>query len=494
MGLSSLWGKLSRNPESALAQARQKLDEILPGKCNSFPWDKEAWACYRRALVAARKCGGDAVTSLVLEFDPRFPSEPATGFPLCDPYLGPALISQISSAGPLPLYRALKVLLANKPIPDQALEAANRLAIRLGDIDQIRRVERITCLSLATRGDSDRLVSKLFERRGLGRLTRPEIEEVVSAYLSAHRFDIASPWAGFFAQLSQDELPRIREVSELLDAADAELRYLLQCPGTEAARRAVTLSEAWIHKPGLAIKAHHHAGEAFFQEADYLTAARHFLNARDEVRASDCYLLAGRIPDALGLRQVSSAWLATVGERTDQVLREFVQQGASIDAIRLVRSITESLRGALRVKTAKDNGEYIRSEVLRLEGILDGLVRTARASLTEESRNAGPGAEVFRRWSAIEEAVGNFLEAGLQAELGQDYATASLMFKKAKAFEQARRAFDRASRSDLERLAELLERSGEFSEAGSLYQHLGQTKKASEMFDEEIAQHGFASG
>lgn len=143
MGLSWswLWGNPSRNPESALAQARQELDDALPLKVAALPIGHEAWACYRRALAAARKCGGDAVTSLVLEFDPRFPSERATGFPMCDLYLGPALISEISSVGPWPLYRALKVLLASKPATDLTFEAAHRLAIRLGDVTQIKRVE-----------------------------------------------------------------------------------------------------------------------------------------------------------------------------------------------------------------------------------------------------------------------------------------------------------------------------------------------------------------
>jgi tetratricopeptide (TPR) repeat protein len=244
-----------------------------------------------------------------------------------------------------------------------------------------------------------------------------------------HRFDIASPWAGFFDQLRQDELPRIHEVHQLLgqlrDAADAALRYLLQRPETEAAPRAVALSEG-----------------------------------------------------------------------QNQVLREFVQKGAWLEAIRLVRGTAESLRGKERVAKllraedakslrAEDNEEYIRSEVTCLEDILGSLVRIARASLREESRNARPGAEVFRRWSAIEEAVDNFLEAGLQAELGQDYVTAALMFEKAGAFKQTRRAFDRSPRSDLERRAELLERGGDFSTAARLYERLGQTEKVLEMYEQE---------
>jgi tetratricopeptide (TPR) repeat protein len=356
-------------------------------------------------------------------------------------------------------------------------------------------VENFICLNLAARGDSDRLISKLWDRRNRGLLARPEIEAAVSAYLSAHRFDSASPWAAFFEQLGQDELPRIPEVHQLVGqsrgAADAALRHLIQCPGKEAARQAVTLCEQ-IHNPKLATKAHHHAGEAFYQEADYLTAAMHFLKAKDPLRASDCYLLAGRIPDAIMLRQVSPAWLATVREKMDEVLREFVQRGAWLEAIRLVHRTIGLLR--VRGSIVNGNNEHIRSEAVRQEGVLDSLVRTARASLTEESQNAEPGAEVFRRWSTIEEAAGNFLAAGLQAELGQDYVTAALMFEEAGASAHALRAFDRSPRSDLEQRAELLERDGDFSRAVRLYKRLGQTEKVREMQDMEFEQHGFSAG
>src|SRR5438270_9906066 len=169
MDISSLWRKLSRNPESALARARQKLDKALPEKAASFLIDEEAWTCYQQALVAATKCGSDAVTSLVLEFDLRFPSGPAPfylRFPSgpapkvprygCDPYLI-GIISHVPSLETRPLHKALTILLASEPVPDQGLEAAHRLAIRQDDMAQIRRVEHHICLSLATRGHSDRL-------------------------------------------------------------------------------------------------------------------------------------------------------------------------------------------------------------------------------------------------------------------------------------------------------------------------------------------------
>ena len=101
-------------------------------------------------------------------------------------------------------------------MPDSALEAAHRLALRQGEGAQIRDVEHRICLSLAHRGDSDRLVSKLLDRRKRGLLGKQEIEEIASAYLDAHRFDLASPWAGFFEQLPQDQLPRAHEVHALL--------------------------------------------------------------------------------------------------------------------------------------------------------------------------------------------------------------------------------------------------------------------------------------
>lgn len=471
MGLSSLWGRLSRNPKLVLTRARQKLDKVIRAKPASFSSGGDAWMCYQKALVAAMKCGADAVTALVLDFDPMFPS---------------------GAVPPnLPLHEALTILLASEPVPDQTLEAAHRLAVRQGDISQIRRVEHLACLNLAKRGDSDLLVSKLLNRGKRGLLGRQEIEEVVSGYLIAYRFDSASPWTGFFEQLPHDQLPRTHQVHALLgrfrDAADiaeqhgdarTALRYLLQCPGTEAARRAVTLSEEQIHDSQLAIKAHDHAGEAFYQDGDYGTAAEHFQRANNPVRLSDCYLFMGRIPDAIKSRpEISPAWLAIVREKTDHLLREFLQQGASLEAIRLVRGTAESLR-------VKDNEDYVRSEAARLDDILSNLVRTARASLTEEARNAAPGAAVFRRWSAIEEAAGNFLEAGMQAEFGQDYVTAALMFEKAGAFGQALLAFDRSPRSDhLERRAELLERGGDLFMAGLVYERLGQTEKAIDMFE-----------
>jgi molecular chaperone DnaK len=471
MGLSSLWDRLSRNPKPALARARQKLDRVVRAKNASFSIGGDAWTYYEKALVVASKCGADAVTALVLDFDLKFPSGAVP-------------------AGS-PLREAFTILLASEPVPDQTIEAAHRLALRHGEA-QIRRVEHLTCLSLANRGDSDRLVSKLLDRGKRGLLGRQEIQEVISAYLSAHRFDVASPWVGFFEQLPHDQLPRTHQVYALLgrfrDAADiaeqhgdfrTALRYLLQCPGTEAARQAVTLSEERVHDPELVVQAHHHAGEAFYQDADYATAAEHFQKANSPLRLSDCYLLMGRIPDSVKSRpEISPAWLAAVREKADPMLREFVERGASLEAIRLIRGTAESLR-------AKDNEEFIRSEAARLEDILRSLVRTARASLTEESRSALPGAEVFRRWSTIEEAAGNFLEAGIQAEFAQDYVTAALMFEKAGAFGQALRAFDRGPGSDhLERRAELLERGGDLFMAGLVYERLGQMEKAIAMFEQ----------
>jgi hypothetical protein len=164
VGLSSLWRKLSRNPESALARARQKLDEALPANAAYFPTDEESWACYQRALVATTKCGSDAIASLVLEFDLHFPSGPAPVVEKngCDPYL----IGTIVLASSLDIHllrKARKILLANDSAPDQNFAAAHRLAIRLGDI---------------TDNDNDlQIWQKGRHRKTPGMMGRPETEE-----------------------------------------------------------------------------------------------------------------------------------------------------------------------------------------------------------------------------------------------------------------------------------------------------------------------------
>src|SRR5579871_4583103 len=472
MDLSPVWGILSGNPRSALARARQKLQKAVDAKNVSFSIGGEAWTCYEKALVFAAKCGGDAVTALVLDFDLKFPPG----------------VAPVGS----PLREALTILMANEPVPDHTLDAAYCLALRHGDPTHIRRVEHLSCLSLAKRGESDRLISKLLDRGKRGLLGRQEIEEVTIAYLSVHRFDLASPWVGYFEQIPNDQLPRTHEVHALLgrfiEAADlaeqrgdfrTALRYLLQSPGTAIARRAVNLNDDKVHDAELSLKAHHRAGEAFYQDGDYATAAKHFHKANEPLRLSDCYLLVGRIPDAVAVRpEISPAWIATVREKADCVVRELLQHGALLEAIRLVCGTANALRN-------KNNEEYLCNEAARLDEILGSLVKTARAALIEESRSAAPGAEVFSRWSAIEEAAGNFLEAGIQAEFAQDYVTATLMFEKAGAFGQALRAFDRSPRSDhLERRADLLERGGDLSMAGLVYERLGQTERAIAMFEQ----------
>jgi molecular chaperone DnaK len=226
-------------------------------------------------------------------------------------------------------------------------------------------------------------------------------------------------------------LGRFREAADLAEEQGdfrAALRYLLESPGLESALRAITLSEERVRDSGSAVQAHRRAAEALWHKGDYLSAAQHFQRAGDTERLSDCYLNAGQIADAIKSRpEISSAWLAAAREKTDAAVRRLVREGDSLEAIRLVRGVVDSLG-------ARGNEECIRLEMLRLDDILHSLVRSARASLTEEARSAATGAEVFRRWSAVEEAAGNFLEAGIQAELGHDYVTAALMFEKAGAY------------------------------------------------------------
>ena len=433
----------------------------------------DRWRSVEVLPAGHRACDGmwQGCPAVVMDFDPIFPAGP-TGTD--------------STAR-----KALNLLLAVDPVPRAALEAALRLAYRQGEVAQIKDVEQRVCLSLARGGDSDWLVSKLLDRRKRGLLVRQDIEQIILAYLDTRGFEIASPWAGFFAQLAQDQLPRVHQVHWLLGryseaASIAEergdyrsaLRYLLESPGLEAALRAIALSEERVRDPESAIQAHRHAAETLWHQGNHMGAAEHFEKAGDLDRLSDCYLSAGRIADAIKSRvEITSAWLTIARDKTDNAVRHLVETGNPLEAIRLLHGAADSLR-------AKANADSIHTEAARLEDILRNLVRTARASLTEEARGAAPGAEVFRRWSAVEEAAGNFLEAGIQAEFGHDYLTATMMFEKAGAYGQALRAFEQSPRNDqVEQKAELLEHGGDLFMAGLLYESLGQTDRAITLFE-----------
>jgi molecular chaperone DnaK len=300
----------------------------------------------------------------------------------------------------------------------------------------------------------------LLDRRKRAQLGPQETEVIVKAFLDVRGFEVASPWVAFFEQLPQDQLPHIHQVYALLsrfrEAADlaeeqgdfrSALRYLLESPGLEAARRAITLSEERLRDSGSAVQAHRRAAEAFCHQGDYLSAAEHFKRAGDAERLSDCYLNAGRIADAIKSRPgISSAWLAVAREKTDDAVRQFGRKGDSLEAIRFIRDVVDSLG-------SKGDEECLHIEALRLEEILSSMVRTARASLTQEARGAA--------------------------------VTAALMFEKAGAYGQALRAFERSPRGDqVERKAMLLEHGGDFFMAGLLYESLGQTEKAVTMFEQ----------
>jgi molecular chaperone DnaK len=215
------------------------------------------------------KCGRDTLATVVMDFDALFPASPISAASL--------------------VHDALTLLLSVEPVSDGALEAGLRLANRQGDVAQIRDVEHRICLSIARRGDSDKLISKLLDRRRRGLLGKQETEEVVKVYLLARGFEVASPWVGFFGQLPQDQLPHVHQVHAILgrygEAAEiaeedgdfrSALRYLLESPGLDAARRAITLSEQRVPDPEYTIRAHRRAGDALWQQREYLTAAGRF--------------------------------------------------------------------------------------------------------------------------------------------------------------------------------------------------------------------------
>ena len=126
------------------------------------------------------------------------------------------------------------------------------------------------------------------------------------------------------------------------------------------------------------------------------------------------------------------------------------------------------------------------AEAERTQRLLTEVVKTARVAFEAELHSAGaaPTPAIFKRWSLLEAAAGNYLAAGLQAEKAQDYFAASLLFEKAEAFGQALSALDVADPAAINPLkkAQLLERGGDFFMAGLLYERLERRVEAIDMY------------
>src|ERR1039458_5924495 len=138
----------------------------------------------------------------------------------------------------------------------------------------------------------------------------------------------------------------------------------------------------------------------------------------------------GRFAEASRTRlKVQPEWRSEVRNEIEGAVHSHLEAKGYAEAARLLREVELAWR-------ANPNQPEVQPEADRASRLLTEVVKTGRAALEAEVRatHAQSGAEVFKRWSLLEESAGNFLEAGLQAELAHDYFSASLHFEKAGAF------------------------------------------------------------
>jgi molecular chaperone DnaK len=460
--LISLIAKLQglKNPRKQLAQTCEKLQKQLDNPQDS---DK-AWQTYTQALLLARKYNHQELIQVISKFDPLFGEQ--------------------TPSPSLAIGQTLSFLLEVKPQTAQNLDAAWRLSQRLPEPSSTRELQQQICLQGARIGDSNLLLAKLLKRRNQGDLNKPQLSEIVNIFLDNHTFQLADPWKSFFEQLQPDELPPIHQVYALVDrymeAADlaeaakdyrSARRYLMPLAGQENALRLLRLANHLGDENAIA-QAHGKVAESFYQEGNYAAAIPHFQQAGNREQVSDCHQRLGELGLAIKSRPViTPEWVQEIRNALENTVRLNIDRQEFLAAVQFLKSVAEAWQEKSQVAEAE-----------RTQRLLSEVVRTARSALTAELSGCEGhfSTDLFKRWSLLEKAAGNYLEAGLQAEKAQDYFAASILFEKAGAFGQALVALESASPEavDPRKKAQLLEEGGDFFMAALLYERLGETDQA----------------
>ncbi len=461
-----------RGARVRLARSSHALRKILDQVPLSEEARQKALRHYFDALGHSARLGPEQVVHVVREFDPNFDA--------------------VVVADTAPLRKARSTLEAACTVTPETLEAMLRLCRLAGQKTAYRKVLQRQGSFLAQAGDTNLLLAHLFKRQQDGTLAPEELHATIQTYLERHRFDEHAPWNRFFASLPESMLPRLHQVFSVLGRpheaaalaeAAGELRsavtYLSAVPGKSAAVRALEIAEKLSDANAVTV-AHRRLAECLWEQNRFADAAPHFKQAGQMDRTSDCHRRHGDFAAAIAARpDISSDWLTEVRDEAGHAVRRLLTARQFADAALLLGSVENACR-------ARSDESALAAEADRIRQLLTEVVKTGRAAFEAETRStqAQPGAEVFKRWSQFEEAAGNLLEAGLQAELAQDYFGASLLFERAGAFGQALSALGKAAQGDEpKRRAELLEQGGDFFMAGLLYERLGTVDKAVAMFE-----------
>jgi molecular chaperone DnaK len=458
----------NKNLHGQLAKACEKLQQQLEN--NDEP--QKVWPLYTKVLSLARKCDSleklhhrAELTQVILHFDPL-------------------IKAQTPSAG-LAVGQALSALIETNPQTAQTLDAAWRLSGRLNSVSASKhKVQQQICLQAAQMGDVNLLLSKLLNRRSERTLTAADLLQILDVFLENHTFQLTDPWRAFFEQFQPHELPQIHQVfavvNRYVEAADlaeaakdyrSAIGYLSPLADQESAFRTLTLANRLGDEDAID-QAHQKVAESLWQAGKNTDALEHFQKAGDLKRASDCYQRLGQLAPAIQCRpSINAEWMQAIRQASETTVRQHLDHQEFVAAIQLLKSTAQAWQEKSQLAEAE-----------RLQLLVSGVVKTARSAFTDESQGCEEPAklDVFKRWSRLEEAAGNYLEAGLQAEKAQDHFAAAVLFEKASAFGQALVALESSSSEavDPRKKAQLLEEGGDFFVAASLYEQLGDIDQA----------------
>ncbi|MFM6349832.1 MAG: hypothetical protein ACKPFK_32550, partial [Dolichospermum sp.] len=453
--MRNLWGV--GNPRGEFAKTCETLQKQI-----AIPEAKDkAWKNYEKALSLARQCSCEELLQVIFKFDP--------------------LLSNPVPNSSLSVGKALSFLLDVRPQTAQTLDATWRLSQRLNKPLSIREVQQQICIQLAGIGDTNMLLDKLLKRCNEGTLSSAELSQILNNFLERHSFQLTDPWKVFLEQFEITELPQIHQVYAVLEryveAAElaevardfrSAIGYLISVSGKEVAFRILTLSKRLGDENAIA-QAHQKVAESLWQENIYTEALEHFQKAGNLEGISNCYQKLGKFALAIQFQPlISYEWMQDIRSEVEKPIRTHIEHQEFLAAISLLKDVESAWR-------EKSSNWDLIAEADRVQRLIHEIVRTARAAFTNDLQisEVQRATEIFQRWSLVEEAAGNYLEAGLQAEKAQDYLTASLLFEKAGAFGQALVALESAP-DTLEPMkkAQLLELGGDFFMAGLLYERL----------------------
>jgi molecular chaperone DnaK len=477
LALKQFWQGLSRpflrffkrkTPYQQLVITCAALEQQL----NTAKNQDHHWSTYTKALSLARQCNSQELTQFVLNFDSR---------------LGEGSNGQFSLG--LELGKAISFLLEAQPQTTETLDAAWRLCQRLEQPESRHPVQDQICLQLAQIGDGSALLSKLCKRQSENRLTPADLNPILTRFLAQHQFQPADPWQPFLAQFQPKDLPQMPEIYAVLeryqDAADlaeaakdyrAALRYLAPLSGQTIALRTLELAQRLGEEQAITA-ANRQVATEFWQAGDAAQALDYFQKVGDLERVSDCHQKIGDLGLAIQARPtLPPDWILEIRKASETLARQDLERQNFLAAVKQLASVAAAWQAKSQTAEAE-----------RCQRLLTEAVRMARTAFQAEQQTCEPLAvnALYKRWSLLEEAAGNYLEAGLKAEQAQDYFSAALLFEQAGAFGQALVALETANPQvvDLQKKAQLLEQGGDFFPAALLHERLEDQEQAMRLYE-----------